>query len=208
MGCPHVSASTAAGPSFLRSDEDDPPVTVIREIRVQRGKEGEFEALMARLIARATRQPGHLGATVVRPDPFRPGDAHRFVYKFDRRSRLEAWHRSEERARLSASIGSLIVSDGFDTHTGLETWFELPGVSTPPRWKTTLMTWSMIYVLVVFVLYVLQSFRFEAPIAIRALVLTGIVVPLVGFVFAPRMGRLLNGWLHKGSGAAKAKKVK
>jgi len=208
MGGPGVTASTAAEPSFLRSDEDDPPVTVIREIRVQPGKEAEFEALMAQLIAGATRQPGHLGATVVRPDPLRPGDAHRFVYKFDRRSRLEAWHRSGERARLFAPIEALIVSDGFDTHTGLETWFELPGASTPPRWKTTLMTWSMIYVLVVIVSYVLQSFRFEAPIPIRALVLTGIVVPLVGFVFAPRMGRLLHGWLNKGSGAAKAKKVR
>ena len=203
-----MTASTAAEPSFLRSDEDDPPVTVIREIRVQPGKEAEFEKLMPQLIAEARRQLGHLGATVVRPDPLRAGDAYRFVYKFDHRSRLEAWHRSEERARLFAPIAALIVSDGFDTHTGLETWFELPGASTPPRWKTTLMTWSMIYVLVVIVSYVLQSFRFEAPIPIRALVLTGIVVPLVGFVFAPRMGRLFHGWLYKGFDTAKAKKVR
>ncbi len=208
MGGPDVTASTAAEPSFLRSDEDDPPVTVIREIRVQPGKEAEFEKLMPQLIAEARRQLGHLGATVVRPYPLRAGDAYRFVYKLDHRSRLEAWHRSEERARLFAPIAALIVSDGFDTHTGLETWFELPGASTPPRWKTTLMTWSMIYVLVVIVSYVLQSFRFEAPIPIRALVLTGIVVPLVGFVFAPRMGRLFHGWLYKGFDTAKAKKVR
>jgi hypothetical protein len=63
-----MSASTAAEPSFLRSDEDDPLVTVIREIRVQPGKEAEFEELMPRLIAEAKRQLGHLGATVVRPD--------------------------------------------------------------------------------------------------------------------------------------------
>jgi antibiotic biosynthesis monooxygenase (ABM) superfamily enzyme len=208
MGGPAVSASTAVKPSVLRSDEDDPPVTVIREIRVQPGKEAEFEALMAELIAGATRQPGHLGATVVRPDPLRHGDAHRFIYKFDRRSRLEAWHRSEDRARLSAPIEALIVSDRFDAHPGLETWFELPGASTPPRWKTTLMTWSIIYVLVVIVLYALHALRFEAPIPLRALVLTGIVVPLVGFVFAPWMGRLLHGWLYKEFSNAKAKKVR
>ena len=203
-----MSASTPAEPTFLRSGEDDPPVTVIREIHVQPGKEAEFEALMGQVIAGATRQPGSLGSTVMRPDPLRPGDAHRFVYKFDRRSRLEAWHRSGERARLFAPIEALIVSDGFDTYTGLETWFELPGAPTPPRWKTTLMTWSMIYPLVVIVLYGLNALRFEAPIPIRALVLTGIVVPLVGFVLAPRMGRLLHGWLYKGSGPAKAKKVR
>jgi uncharacterized protein len=202
-----VSASTAAKPTFLRSDQDDPPVTVIREIRVQPGKEIEFEALMDRLIAAATRQTGHLRARVARPDPFRRGDAHHFVYRFDRRSSLEAWHRSEERARLFAPIQALIVSDGFDTHTGLETWFELPGTSTPRRWKTTLITGSMIYVLVVIVLYVLRSLQFEAPIPLRALVLTGVSVPLVGFVFAPRMGRLLHGWLYKSPGDAKAKQV-
>lgn len=203
-----AAAAAAAVLAFPRSDEADPPVTVIREIRVQPGREAEFEARMAELIARANRQPGHLGATVVRPDPLRQGDAHRFIYKFDRRSRLEAWHGSEDRARLFAPIEALIVSDRFDAHPGLETWFELPGASTPPRWKTTLMTWSIIYVLVVIVLYALRALQFEAPIPIRALVLTGIVVPLVGFVFAPQMGRLLHGWLHKEFNNAKAKKVR
>jgi hypothetical protein len=54
------------------------------------------------------------------------------------------------------------------------------------------------------VLYVLQALRIEAPIPIRV-ALTRIVVPLVGIVFGPRKGRLLHGWLHEGSGTAKAK---
>jgi uncharacterized protein len=203
-----MSTGIASELDFLRSDETDPPVTVIREIRVRPGKRAAFEELMARLIAEATRQPGHLGATVVRPDPLRPGDAHRFVYKFDRRSRLEAWHRSETRARLFAPIEALIVSDRFDAYPGLETWFELPGASTPPRWKTTLMTWAIIYVLVVIVSYGLHALRFEAPIPIRALVLTGVVVPLAGFVFAPQIGRRLHGWLHAGSAVAGARRVR
>jgi hypothetical protein len=56
------------------------------------------------------------------------------------------------------------------------------------------------------VLYVLQALRIEAPIPIRV-ALTRIVVPLVGVVFGPRKGRLLHGWLHEGSGTAKAKRV-
>ena len=82
---------------------------------------------MARLTAEAARAPGHLGATVLRPDPQRPGDAHRFIYKFDRRSSLEAWHRSDLRAQLFAPLEPLIDSDRFDEFAGLETWFELPG---------------------------------------------------------------------------------
>ena len=201
----------SAGPAtlaFLRSDEADPPVTVIREIRVRADRHAEFEERMASLIAEAVRQPGHLGATVVRPDPQRPGDAHRFIYKFDRRSNLEAWHRSPERAAHHAHIEPLIESDRFDAYTGLETWFELPGASAPPRWKTTLMSWAAIYVLVVAMSYALHALRFEASIPIRALVLTGAVVPLVAYVVAPRLGRLLHGWLHAGAALPSARRVR
>jgi hypothetical protein len=38
---------------------DDPPVSVIREIRVRLGAEPEFEVLMGRLIAAAQQAPGH-----------------------------------------------------------------------------------------------------------------------------------------------------
>ncbi len=183
---------------FLSSGEPDPPVTVIREIRVRAGSTPAFETLMSGLIAEAARQPGHLGATVVRPDRQRPDDAYRFVYKFDRRSNLEAWHRSETRARLFAPIEAMVESERFETYPGLETWFELPHAALPPRWKTTLMSWAAIYVLVVIVSYGLQALHFQAPVPIRALVLTAIVVPLVAYVFAPWLGRLLHGWLHAG----------
>lgn len=201
----------SAGPAtleFLRSDEADPPVTVIREIRVRAGRHAEFEERMASLIAEAVRQPGHLGATVVRPDPLRPNDAHRFIYKFDRRSNLETWHASPLRASLHAQIEELIESDRFDAFTGLETWFELPGTPAPPRWKTTLMTWAAIYVLVVLVSYALHALRFDAPIEVRALVLTAVVVPLVAYVVAPWLGRLLHGWLHAGAALPSARRVR
>ncbi len=129
-----MSADDAPELAFLLSGEADPPVTVVREIRVRRGSEAAFEDLMSRLIGEAVLQPGHLGATIVRPDPRRPGDAHRFVYKFDRRSRLDAWHSSDARARLFAPIEALIESDRFDAYPGLETWFDLPGAPAPPRW--------------------------------------------------------------------------
>lgn len=203
-----MSAEGVSSLEFLYPDEVDPPVTVIREIRVRPGNAPVFESLMHHLIAEAARQPGNLGATVVRPDRQRQDDTYRFVYKFDRRSNVEAWHRSETRARLFAPVEALVESDCFETYPGLETWFELPGVPLPPRWKTTLMSWAVIYVLVVAASYALQALRFEAPIPIRVLVLTVIVVPLVAHLFAPWMGRFLHGWLHTESGRGCAKRVK
>jgi|GEM_PF-94825 len=185
---------------FLRSDAADPPVTVIRDIHVRAGSEAVFEKLMGALIAEATRQPGHLGATVLRPTagPTSPG-FYRFVYKFDKRSNLLAWHGSETRARLAAPVVEHVVSDRFSEYPGLETWFDLPGRAAPPKWKTTLMTWAAIYVLVVAVSYTLRALQVALPIPVASLVLTGIVVPLVAYVVGPLLGRVLHRWLHAGA---------
>jgi antibiotic biosynthesis monooxygenase (ABM) superfamily enzyme len=186
---------------FLQSDAADPPVTVIRDIRVRRGSEPVFERDMGLLIAEATRQPGHLGATILRPRDAGPGspDFYRFVYKFDQRSRLLAWHNSEARSRLNRAVAAHVLSDDFSEYPGLETWFDLPGHAPPPKWKTTLMTWAAIYGLVVAFSYALRVLHVAFPIPVTALLLTGAVVPLVAYVVGPFLGRLLHPWLHAAS---------
>ena len=184
---------------FLHSDDADPPVTVIREIRVKPGHEQAFEGLMARLISEAMVQPGHLGATVVRPQM--PGHAYRFIYKFDRRSRLDAWHASGLRARLVAPIATLVEWGRFDQYPGLETWFNLPAAplhAAPPKWKTTLMSWLAIYPLVLGGSYLMKAVGFAAPLPVQVFVLTAGVVPVVAYFVAPWLGRLLHRWLYSG----------
>jgi antibiotic biosynthesis monooxygenase (ABM) superfamily enzyme len=154
---------------------------------------------MAHLMAEAGRQPGHLGATVVRPQL--PGHAYRFIYKFDKRSSLEAWHASELRAQLAAPVAALVEWDRFDQYPGLEVWFNLPASpsgGTPPKWKTTLMSWAAIYPLVVAASYGMKAVRFSAPMPVQAFVLTIVVVPVVAYVVAPWLGRRLHKWLYAG----------
>lgn len=187
---------------FLRTDAADPPVTVIRDIRVRPGAEGRFELLMGALIAEAISQPGHLGATVLRPRGGLDGvdrGAYRFVYKFDSRSNLLAWHASERRAELFAPIAELVRSDRFEEYPGLETWFDLPPDVVPSKWKTTLISWAAIYVLVVALSYIMQALEVKLPIPLAALVLTGLIVPLVAYVVGPILGRALREWIHAGS---------
>lgn len=185
---------------FLRSDAVDPPVTVIRDILVRPGSAGRFELLMGALIAEATRQPGHLGATILRPHSQSPEHPlmYRFVYKFDKRSNLMVWHASDTRAQLFDPIAELVHSDHVTEYPGLETWFDLPPESRPPKWKTTLMSWAAIYVLVVAMSYAMQGLGLKFSVPVGALVLTGIIVPLVAYVVGPLLGRVLRGWLHAG----------
>lgn len=159
---------------------------------------------MGAFIAEASRQAGHLGATVLRPNSragpsgsARPGDGtYRFVYKFDKRSNLEAWHGSSTRAELFLPIRELVIDDRFNEYPGLETWFDLPSHETPPKWKTTLLSWGAIYLLVVLFSYLMQSLGIRLPIPISALLLTGLVVPLVAYLVGPLLGKLFHAWLH------------
>ncbi|MFT3686535.1 MAG: antibiotic biosynthesis monooxygenase [Phycisphaerales bacterium] len=185
--------------AFLRTDEEDPPVTVIRDIRVRAGHEELFERLMSVLMAEAVKQPGHLGATVVRPQM--PGHSYRFIYKFDRRSNLERWHSSDLRAELAEPIAVLVEWDRFEKYPGLETWFNLPlapSATHPPKWKTTLMSWGAIYPLVLGGSYVMKALSIPAPMPVQVLILTAVVVPLVSYVVAPWLGRVLHTWLYRG----------
>jgi len=179
---------------FLRSDEADPPVTVIRDIQVRPGLEEKFEVLMGALIAEANRQPGHLGATILRPHA--PGSPYRFVYKFDRRSGLLAWHASATRTRLFEPVRALIASDRFEEYPGLETWFDDKHAVSPPKWKTTLLSWASITVLVTAFSYAMHAARLEMPIFVRAIMLTTTVVPIVAYIVGPLLGRIFHGWLH------------
>lgn len=202
---PNISENNASlDPSalrFLHTDDADPPVTIIRDIRVRPGEESRFEQLMGTLIAEATKQPGHLGATVLRPLAGANGvdrGAYRFVYKFDKRSNLLAWHESKTRTELFSPIAELVKSDRFEEYPGLETWFDLPPHAAPPKWKTTLMSWAAIYVLVVAMSYAMQALELKLPIPISAFVLTAVIVPLVAYVVGPILGKALRGWLHAG----------
>jgi antibiotic biosynthesis monooxygenase (ABM) superfamily enzyme len=191
----HARTKDEAALRFLRSDAADPPVTVVREIRVRPGSEGRFELLMGALIAEASQQPGHLGATVLRPHGAE--GSYRFVYKFASRSHLSRWHDSPTRAQLFEPIAELVHSDRFDEYPGLETWFDLPAPSAPAKWKTTLLSWAAIYALVVAMSYAMAGAGLALPIPIAAFVLTAIIVPLVAYVVGPMLGRIFHGWLHR-----------
>ncbi len=150
-------------------------------------------------MSEASAQTGHLGSTVVRPQM--AGHAYRFIYKFDHRSNLDAWHSSGLRARLVAPIATLVEWDRFDKYPGLETWFNLPAAPShrePPKWKTTLMSWAAIYPLVLGGSYFMQAVNFSAPMAVQVFILTAAVVPLVAYLVAPWLGQVLHRWLYQG----------
>lgn len=67
----------------------------------------------------------------------------------------------------------------------------------PSRWKMAVVTWLAIYPTITVLLAIFEPLGLlDEPIAIRTLLLTVVLVPLMAFVLAPTLVRVLGGWLR------------
>ncbi|MCA8932411.1 MAG: antibiotic biosynthesis monooxygenase [Rhodospirillaceae bacterium] len=180
-----------------KPDAGDGPITVMSARRVKPGCEEELEAALKGMIAAGSAFVGHMGATVFRPDA--GTDVYRIVFKFDRLENLQVWETSAERGEWLARIRDLTVGDAsFESLSGLETWFTLPGARTvkpPPRPKMATLTWLALFPMVSLLLWALGPVLAELPFLLRTLVLTGLVTGLMTWVVMPRLTRLFARWL-------------
>lgn len=175
----------------------DPPVTVMVTRKPIPGKEAEFEAYILGVTQAAMRYPGHLGANVFRPN--QADGAYRIVFKFDRRSNLERWERSEERAEWRAISQTVSQPREVQTISGLEAWFTLPDCAVnlhPPKYKMAFLVWLGVFVLVTALSYLLGPLMAQWPLIARTFALTLIVVATLTYFVLPWLTRLFARWLY------------
>lgn len=177
----------------------DPPMTVLVARQVLPDHRAAFEAALRDLTEAAITFPGHLGVSVFRPAAGE--NEYRILFKFDRRSRLDAWRADPATEALIAKADDLTEGAArIDTLTGLETWFTAPpGHKPPPRPKMAVVTWAALFPLVSVLLTVLQPALQRVPFLLGTLLVTGLVTLLMTYVVMPRMTRLLRRWLFPGT---------
>lgn len=173
----------------------DPPMTVLVSRRVAPERRADFEAAMRDITEAAVGFPGHLGVSIFRPAAGDPD--WRILFRFDRRSRLEAWRSDPATQALIARADALTEGEArVDTITGLETWFTLePGHKPPPRPRMAVVTWTALFPLVSLLLTLLQPVLQRVPFLLGTLLVTGLVTLLMTYVVMPRLTRLLRRWL-------------
>jgi antibiotic biosynthesis monooxygenase (ABM) superfamily enzyme len=66
----------------------------------------------------------------------------------------------------------------------------------PPKYKTAIMIWMVIYPTINLIFYVFGDVLNTFVLPLRTLILTLILVPLMVYVLLPVAGRILKGWLH------------
>ncbi|MCU7845249.1 MAG: antibiotic biosynthesis monooxygenase [Candidatus Thiodiazotropha sp. (ex Monitilora ramsayi)] len=177
--------------------EGDPPVTVMVTRKPIPGKEPEFEAYLTGITHAAMQQSGHMGTNVFRPT--KPDGAYRIVFKFDRRSNLEKWESSAERAEWREIAENVSQPREIQTITGLEAWFTLPDCAInvhPPKYKMAILVWLGVFSLVTLLSYMIGPLIENLPLIARTFTLTVIVVPTLTYLLLPFLTRIFSRWLY------------
>jgi antibiotic biosynthesis monooxygenase (ABM) superfamily enzyme len=179
-------------------EADGAPVTVTVARRVAPGREAEFERWADELTSASARFPGFLGAGLLRPG--RLGEDWHVVYRFDSPDHLATWERSPVRTELLSGARELMETTAVNRMSGLETWFELPGRTSPapPRWKMFLVSLTAIATLQILLHVAVGDHIGSWPPLLRVAVLAGVVTALMTWVVMPRAARILSGWLYAG----------
>jgi antibiotic biosynthesis monooxygenase (ABM) superfamily enzyme len=92
----------------------------------------------------------------------------------------------------------------YETSTGLETWFTLPGLKTlsqspPPKWKMAILIFIAAYAISSVSRIILNPFLGKWPILDNAVIYTAILVVSLTYFALPIMNRLFRHWLYSGS---------
>ncbi|WP_137389604.1 antibiotic biosynthesis monooxygenase [Rhodoligotrophos defluvii] len=177
--------------------------TVVISHRVRTGREADYERWLEEIIPACKSYPGHLGIQVIRPVP---GATREYTHliRFDSRDHLLAWMNSPEREQLIAKVQPLLAADDrYVVRSGLDFWFTPQGASikVPTRWKQFLITWSVIYPLVLIVPEIIIWVSGQLDVIVHryivSLLATAAIVFLMIYVIMPRYTKLVSQWLYR-----------
>ena len=178
-------------------------VTVVITRRVKAGCTGEYEAWLESFQREARGLPGYLGVTTQRPAPGSAAD-YVSVLRFQSLAALQAFERSELRARHLAKVVDLVEGDAaWRRMSGLEFWFTPPPgtvVAQPSRARMAVVMIAVVFGLVLglgtLVNAAFAQLPFPTPYPVRLLVTITIEVLLMTCWLMPLLTRRLAGWIY------------
>ena len=173
------------------------PVTVVVRRRVKPGSEAIYENWLERLTADASGMAGYLGTQFQKPAG--KDDPYVSIFRFETLEDLEAFERSDLRARYLAEIAPHVASDAiWDKTTGLEVWFDAPKgtvVAQPSPHRMAVVLVVVVFLLVWALNVILTPILGDLPFALRLLITVILQVSLMTYIIMPRVTRLLARWI-------------
>jgi antibiotic biosynthesis monooxygenase (ABM) superfamily enzyme len=193
-------------------DTSEDPITVAIERRVDADRQAEALAWVQTGTSLASRMPGYLGSGWVRAN----GSSSLWytLYRFADAGSLAAWESSAERHWWLRSGEEFVHDARVERRTGIEGWFDVPASSlldrpeepgapaAPPRWKQAVTIWlgffptNLVFTLLVSLLPVWGA----VPLALRVLITTLVLTPVMTYLVLPFVTVRLRPWLERPSG--------
>ena len=173
------------------------PVTIVVRRRVRAGSEQVYEDWLNSLTAEAQMLEGYLGAQFQKPPT--QGAPYTSVFRFNSLETLEAFERSDLRARYLAEIAPHVAADAvWDRTTGLEVWFDAPPgtvVAQPSPHRMALVLIVVVFLLILLLNLALAPLIGHWPLALRLLITVILQVTLMTYLIMPCVTRLLARWI-------------
>ena len=192
--------------------ETGSPITVAIERRVDADRQNEALAWVQTGTSLASRMPGYLGSGWVRGSA--SSSLWYTLYRFADAGSLAAWESSDERRWWLRSGEDFVHDARVERRTGIEGWFDVPASSlldhpvpagartAPPRWKQAVSIWlgffptNLVFTLLVSLLPVWGT----VPLALRVLITTVVLTPVMTYVVLPFVTARLRPWLEAQKG--------
>ena len=176
------------------------PVTTIVTRTVKKDRRNDYEAWLHRLLTEAEQLDGFAGAEVHPPAVDADPAVYTSVFRFDTIEHLRAFEASDLRRQAMAEVTSLVEADAaWQTHTGLEFWFDPPPgtvVPQPVRWRMALLLGLVVYALVLVFGAVAAATIGGLPFAVRLAVVIAVEITLMTYVILPWLTRRLARWIY------------
>ncbi|MDH4569334.1 antibiotic biosynthesis monooxygenase [Pseudomonas sp. BN414] len=177
------------------------PVTLMVARRVARERYHDFMAWLREGELLAADFPGYLGSGVLAPPP--DDDEFQMIFRFADEPTMAAWeHSASRRAWLARGTG-LFEQPHEQRALGLDAWFG-KAEQRPPRWKQSVAIWLAFFPVSLAFNLLFGGWLGDLPLAVRILLSTLVLTPLMTYWFIPLSTRLLAPWLQ-GNRAAMAR---
>ena len=169
------------------------PVKIVLQRRAAPGASDAFKAWVEELLRSASTHAVLEGSSVLVAE-----ESHFILLRFANQTELERWQSAPAVHALLRRGDEIALEPGAPVvHTGLETWFALPGrapsEAPPPRWKMALVTWLALLPQVLLLGAIVPA---NLPYPLAAMIGTAVPVSLLTWLIMPRLTLLLRRWLY------------
>jgi antibiotic biosynthesis monooxygenase (ABM) superfamily enzyme len=185
------------------SKETEHGTTVLISHRVLDGQRASYENWLDEISAACKTQPGYLDTQVIRPIASLT-DTYTVIIRFASHEHMKLWMHSLERKQFIGKVRPILASDDdYKVHSGLEFLFapEEANDKVPTRWKQFLVTWSVVYPLVLLAPMIVNPLMRQVGLPdnpyLSTLFVTCMVVLLLVYLVMPHYTKLVHKWLYK-----------